>query len=119
MAASSVDLPISFKRHLRGEHKSVRTVETYLEAAQQLDAFLRTRGIDLAAADRDDMAGSSGPTVAAAPAKAPYLKSCRRLILGRCVVVPAPITLSPSLRSPSERLSTSEEAAPLIAAGQA
>ena len=36
MAASSVDPPTSFKRHLRGENKSVRTVETYLEAAQQL-----------------------------------------------------------------------------------
>jgi site-specific recombinase XerD len=55
MAASSVDLPTSFQRHLRAENKSVRTVETYLEAAQQLDAFLRTRGIDLAAADRDDI----------------------------------------------------------------
>jgi hypothetical protein len=69
MAASSVDLPTSFKRQLRGEHKSVRTFETSLEAAQQLDAFLRTRGIDLAAADRDDMAGSGGLTVAAAPAR--------------------------------------------------
>jgi site-specific recombinase XerD len=55
MAASSVDLPTSFQRHLRGENKSVRTVETYLEAVQQLDAFLRIRGIDLAAADRDDI----------------------------------------------------------------
>jgi site-specific recombinase XerD len=55
MAASSVDLPTSFKRHLRAENKSVRTVETYLEAVQQLDSFLRSRGLDLAAADRDDI----------------------------------------------------------------
>jgi hypothetical protein len=43
MAASSVDLPTSFQRHLRAENKSVHTVETYLEAVQQLDAFLHTR----------------------------------------------------------------------------
>ena len=66
MAASSVDLPTSFQRHLRAESKSVRSVETYLEAVQQLDSFLRTprhrtrrllhtRAIDLAAADRDDV----------------------------------------------------------------
>jgi integrase len=54
MAASSVDLPTSFQRHPPAENKSVRTAETYLKAVQQLDAFLRTRGIDLAAADRDD-----------------------------------------------------------------
>jgi hypothetical protein len=38
VAASSVDLPTSFQRHLRAENKSVRTIETYLEAIQQLDA---------------------------------------------------------------------------------
>ena len=32
MAASSVDLPASFERHLRAENKSARTVQTYLEA---------------------------------------------------------------------------------------
>jgi hypothetical protein len=42
------------------------------------------------------MVGSSGPAVAAAPAEAPYSKSCRRLILGRCVVASAPIAPSPS-----------------------
>ena len=55
MAASSVDLPASFERHLRAENKSARTVETYLEAVQQLDAFLGSRGVDLAAAGRDDI----------------------------------------------------------------
>jgi hypothetical protein len=39
MAASSVDLPASFERHLRAENKSARTVETYPEAVLQLDAF--------------------------------------------------------------------------------
>ncbi len=33
MAASRVDLPASFERHLRAENKSARTVETYLEAS--------------------------------------------------------------------------------------
>ena len=55
MTVSSVDLPTSFQRHLRAENKSARTVETYLEAVQQLDAFLGSRGVDLAAAGRDDI----------------------------------------------------------------
>jgi site-specific recombinase XerD len=55
MAASSVDLPASFERHLRAENKSARTVQTYLEAVQQLDAFLTARGIDLAGARREDI----------------------------------------------------------------
>jgi site-specific recombinase XerD len=55
MAASSVDLPASFERHLRAENKSARTVETYLEAVQQLDAFLLTRGVDLVGARREDL----------------------------------------------------------------
>ena len=46
MAASSVDLPTSFQRHLRAENKSARTVETYLAAVQQLDTFLAGRGVD-------------------------------------------------------------------------
>jgi hypothetical protein len=47
------------------------------------------------------MVGSSGPAVAAAPAEAPYLKSCRRLSLpvGRCAVVSAPV--APSLPFPA------------------
>jgi site-specific recombinase XerD len=52
---SSVDLPASFERHLRAENKSARTVETYLEAVQQLDAFLAVRGVDLAGARRADI----------------------------------------------------------------
>jgi len=44
-----------------------------------------TRGSPPACAT-EVIAGSIGPTVAAAPAEAPYLKSCRRLILGRCAV---------------------------------
>src|SRR6266508_5390505 len=55
MAASSVDLPTSFERHLRAENTSARTVQTYLEAVQQLDAFLPTRGVDLADARREDI----------------------------------------------------------------
>ena len=55
MAASSVDLPASFERHLRAENKSARTVQTYLEAVQQLDAFLAGRGLDLAGAGREDL----------------------------------------------------------------
>src|SRR6266508_1708238 len=55
MAASSVDLPASFERHLRAENKSARTVETYLEAVLQLDAFLPARGVDLAGARREDI----------------------------------------------------------------
>jgi len=50
-----VDLPASFERHLRAENKSARTVETYLEAVQQLDAFLTARGVDLAGAGREDI----------------------------------------------------------------
>jgi site-specific recombinase XerD len=42
-------------RHLRAENKSAQTVETYLEAVQQLDAFLAVRGVDLAGARRDDI----------------------------------------------------------------
>jgi site-specific recombinase XerD len=55
MTASSVDLPTSFQRHLRAENKSARTVETYLEAVQQLDSFLRSRDVDLPDAGRDDI----------------------------------------------------------------
>jgi site-specific recombinase XerD len=55
MAASSVDLPASFERHLRAENKSTRTVETYLEAVLQLQGFLAARGLDLAAATREDL----------------------------------------------------------------
>jgi site-specific recombinase XerD len=55
MAASSVDLPASFERHLRAENKSARTVETYLEAVQQLDAFLTVRDVELADAGREDL----------------------------------------------------------------
>ena len=55
MAPSSVDLPASFERHLRAENKSVRTVETYLEAVTQLAAFLQEREVDLAGAGRTDI----------------------------------------------------------------
>src|SRR6266545_662747 len=55
MAASSVDLPASFERHLRAENKAARTVQTYLEAVLQLDAFLTARGVDLAGARREDI----------------------------------------------------------------
>src|ERR671934_1528 len=55
MAVSSVDLSASFERHLRAENKSARTIQTYLEAVQQLDAFLTARGVDLAAAGREDL----------------------------------------------------------------
>jgi site-specific recombinase XerD len=55
MAASSVDLPASFERHLRAENKSARTVETYLEAVVQLEGLLKARGLDLAAATREDL----------------------------------------------------------------
>jgi site-specific recombinase XerD len=55
MAASSVDLPASFERHLRAENKAARTVETYLEAVLLLDAFLAARGLNLAAASREDL----------------------------------------------------------------
>jgi site-specific recombinase XerD len=55
MTTSSVDLPASFERHLRAENKSARTVETYLEAVLQLDGFLAARGLDLAAASREDL----------------------------------------------------------------
>src|SRR5918996_1793324 len=75
----------------------------------------RTRGSPCAWACA---AGITVPTVAAAPVAAPYLKSCRRLIIERCVVVSTPIALSLPMRSPSERLSTSGEAAPLRAVSQ-
>jgi site-specific recombinase XerD len=55
MAAPSVDLPASFERHLRAENKAARTVKTYLEAVLQLDSFLDARGLDLAAATREDV----------------------------------------------------------------
>jgi site-specific recombinase XerD len=55
MAASSVDLPTCFERHLRAENKSARAVETYLEAVQQLDALLTARGVELAVASREDL----------------------------------------------------------------
>jgi site-specific recombinase XerD len=55
MAAPSVDLAASFKRHLRAENKAARTVETYLEAVLQLQGFLAARGLDLAAASREDL----------------------------------------------------------------
>jgi site-specific recombinase XerD len=55
MAGSSVDLPASFERHLRAENKSARTVETYLEAVLQLEAFLAARGRGLATASREDI----------------------------------------------------------------
>jgi site-specific recombinase XerD len=55
MAGSSVDLPASFERHLRAENKAARTVETYLEAVLQLEAFLAVRGRGLATASREDI----------------------------------------------------------------
>jgi site-specific recombinase XerD len=55
MAGSSVDLPASFERHLRAENKAARTVETYLEAVLQLEAFLAARGRGLATASREDL----------------------------------------------------------------
>ena len=55
MAASSVDLPASFERHLRAENKSARTVQTHLEAVLQLEGFLAARGLPLAAAAREDI----------------------------------------------------------------
>ena len=55
MAAPSVDLPASFERHLRAENKAARTVDTYLEAVLQLEGFLAARGLDLAAATREDL----------------------------------------------------------------
>jgi site-specific recombinase XerD len=55
MAASSVDFPTSFQRHLRAENKSARTVETYLDAVTQLDGMLETRAVDLAGAGRADI----------------------------------------------------------------
>jgi site-specific recombinase XerD len=55
MAASSVDLPASFERHLRAENKSARTIETYLTAVAQLAAFLDARGVDVATARREDL----------------------------------------------------------------
>jgi len=55
MAASSVDLPASFERHLHAENKSARTVEAYREAVLQLDAFLPGRGVDLVGARREDV----------------------------------------------------------------
>ena len=55
MAAPSVGLPVSFERHLRAENKAARTVETYLEAVLQLEAFLAARGRGLATASREDI----------------------------------------------------------------
>jgi site-specific recombinase XerD len=55
MAGSSVDLPASFERHLRAENKAARTVETYLEAVLQLEAFLAARGRGLATTSREDI----------------------------------------------------------------
>ena len=46
------DLARSFERHLRAENKSDRTVETYLEAVRLLKAFLASRSVGLAEADR-------------------------------------------------------------------
>ncbi len=46
------DLARSFERHLRAENKSERTVETYLEAVQLLQAYLAQGGVGLAEADR-------------------------------------------------------------------
>ena len=53
--ARVVDLVASFERHLRAENKSDRTVETYLEAVTQLDAFLHARGLGLLDAQRGDI----------------------------------------------------------------
>src|SRR5215216_3673451 len=58
MAAPSVDLQASFERHLRAENKAARTVETYLEAVLQLEAFLAARGRGLATASREDIAAN-------------------------------------------------------------
>ena len=44
-----------FERHLCAENKSARTVQTYLEAVQQLDAFLTVRDVELADAGREDL----------------------------------------------------------------
>lgn len=41
----------SFARSLRASNKSKKTVDTYLEAARQLLAFLRESGMPTAAAD--------------------------------------------------------------------
>src|SRR4051794_18426599 len=38
----------SFERHLRGEHKSPKTVLLYTQAARHLEGFLRDKGMPLA-----------------------------------------------------------------------
>jgi hypothetical protein len=55
MAASSVDFPATFERHLRTENKSARTVETCPEAVLQLQGFPAAHDLDLAVATREDL----------------------------------------------------------------
>ena len=64
MSPRSVDLAGSFERHLRAENKSGRTVETYLEAVNQLAAFLEPNGVKLADATREDVEGYLGAVLA-------------------------------------------------------
>ena len=64
MSPRSVDLARSFERHLRAENKSGRTVETYLEAVNQLAAFLEPHGVKLADATREDVEGYLGAVLA-------------------------------------------------------
>jgi site-specific recombinase XerD len=64
MSPRSVDLARSFERHFRAENKSGRTVETYLEAVNQLAAFLEPHGVKLADATREDVEGYLGAVLA-------------------------------------------------------
>jgi Phage integrase, N-terminal SAM-like domain len=45
----------SFERHLRAEHRSGRTVATYLILARQAEAFLTAHGTTVAGSSRSDL----------------------------------------------------------------
>jgi site-specific recombinase XerD len=54
-ASEKASTAVQRQAHLRAENKAARTVQTYLEAVRQLDAFLPTRSVDLAGAGREDL----------------------------------------------------------------
>ncbi len=88
----------SFERHLRAMNRSEKTVDTYLIAVRQADAFLRAHGTTIEAATRADLEAFMGDLLArrAASTAATYHKVLR--ILYAWLVEEEEIPLDPMAR---------------------
>jgi len=97
-ATARSPLARSFERHLRAMNRSAKTVDTYLIAVRQADAFLRAHGTTIEAATRADLEAFMGDLLArrAASTAATYHKVLR--ILYAWLVEEQEIPLDPMAR---------------------